>query len=343
MSCIWSYLVEKSPCRVTVLAQGLQFSKMPQFPSELLNEIIGYLWNDIPSLKACSLAHPTMTFPSQKRLFYSICLRAPSNQLNSLRLVRNEISGTSYDFWRLLVGSPHIAEYVQSLFVIIDYSPNYYRLLLDRDVYSSDDETESGLPNEGYELANGEPVGSALVRCVAKKTANPARRIYHDKYLLRCALLLHDVKAFILNYNDGWQYLSSKIHITLLHLMRLPSLLYVQLESNYPSALFNVAIGDNVKHLVLCGYPQTAKLFVLPRHPSSGPLYVDSLDIRHPSLFMDRHFEDPNCRIQTSRLRKLVVIADTYDSHATVWTILQTCHETLEDFEFTPCEEGESQ
>ena len=98
--------------------------------------------------------------------------------------------------------------------------------------------------------------------------------------------------------------------------MRLPSLLYVQLESNYPSALFDVAIGDNVKHATLHGYPESAKLFVLPRHPSSGPLCVDSLDIHYPYRFLGSHFRDPNCRIETSRLRKLAVIANIYDDAA---------------------------
>ena len=42
-------------------------SKMPhQVPPEMFNEIIGHLWNDIPSLKACSLANQIMTIPSQK-------------------------------------------------------------------------------------------------------------------------------------------------------------------------------------------------------------------------------------------------------------------------------------
>ena len=89
-------------------------------PPELLDEIISYLWNDIPSLKACSLAHRNTTVPSQKRLFYAVGLRGPNQR------VKNEMSGTSYDFWRLLVGSPHIAGYVQSLFImdIIDFDPS---------------------------------------------------------------------------------------------------------------------------------------------------------------------------------------------------------------------------
>src|SRR6266571_1635421 len=220
-----------------------------RFPPELFNEIIGYLWNHIPTLKACALTHRTMTVPSQKRLFYSICLRAPRKRLNSLKLVKNEISGTSYDFWRLLVGSPHIARYVRSLFVI-DYGSSYRRWLGAQDVDSASSEDGQ---TEGNELWNGEYVVSkpAPMKRAAQKTASliprTPRWLAKDKYLPRCAPLLHDVKAFILNCDERWRLLSPRIHIALLHLMRLPSLLYVQLEFNYPSALFNVAIGDNVK------------------------------------------------------------------------------------------------
>jgi len=240
-----------------------------RFPPELFNEIISYLWNDIPSLKACSLAHPTMTFPSQTRLFYSICLQPPRKRLSSLTFVKNEISGTSYDFWRMLVRSPHIAGYIRSLFVI-DHGHSYRRCFGAQHIDSAsseDDQTESSSLNEDDELGNGEyvvskptPIGGA-----AQKTANLTWRIprwlANDKYLPRCALL-HHLKAFTLIYDEEWGFLSSKIHIALLRLMRLPSLLYIQLGSKYPSALFNVAIGDSVKHLVLHGCPH------LPSYPS---------------------------------------------------------------------------
>jgi len=318
-----------------------------RFPPELFNEIIGYLWNHIPSLKACSLTHRSMTVPSQKRLFYSICLRAPRKRLNSLKLVKNEISGTSYDLWRMLVRSPHIAGYVRSLFVI-DHSHSYRRFV--DSASSEDDQTEFGFLDEDDELGSGEyvvskPTRNLIMRPAAQKTVNPRTRrisrwLTNDKYLPRCALLLHNLKAFTLIYDEEWRFLSSKIHIALLRLMRLSSLLYVRLESYYPSKNFDVAIGDNVKHLILPCRPRSDQLSVLPRCPSSGPLCVDSLEIHYPYEFLDSHLKGPYCRIETSRLRKLVIIADKYDEHAAIWTILQTCSETLEDFEFTPSEEG---
>ena len=292
-----------------------------QCPQELLDEITSYLWNDIPSLKACSLAHRNMTVSSQKRLFYSVGLQAPGNPL-----IKNEISGTSYGFWRLLVESPYIAGYVQSLF-IMDFDCSSHD-----PTSSEDDQTESGLLHEGYELGNEE----------YGKTVDPTHRfwIVDDKYLPRCAPLLHNLKALTLDFDCDWQCLSPNTHIALLRLMCLPSLLCVRHEFEYPSALFNVAIGDNVKHVVLHGFPESIKLSALPRCPSSRPLYVDSLDIYSLYGFLDSHFKNPNCRIETSRLRKLAVSADTYDNHAAIWTILQTCCETLEDFEFTPSEDG---
>ena len=179
------------------------------------------------------------------------------------------------------------------------------------------------------------------------KTVDPTHRLtkllVNDKYLPRCALLLPNLKAFILDCDPGWQTLSPDINIALLRLMCLPSLLYVRLEFDFPSALLNVAISCSVKHAVLHGFPELSiELSALRQCPSSGPLYVDSLDTHYPYEYLEHRYKNPNCRIETSRLRKLAVSADTYDNHDAVWTILQTCCETLEDFEFTPSEDGKS-
>ena len=215
-------------------------------------------------------------------------------------MVESETSGTSYDFWRLLVRSPHIARYhdVQSLFITD----------IQVEVDSEDDQTES---NSFY--------GSEW--------------LVNDKHLPRCALLLHNVKAFSLTFED-WDSLPSEIYIVLLRLMSPPSLL----GHNYPSTLFDIAIGDNIKHVALHGRPRyTEHSFRLRCLPvSSEPLYVDSLDIHYTYGFLASHFNDPNCRIKSSSLRKLVVITDKYDEHASIWAILQTCRETLEDFVFAP-------
>ncbi len=95
-------------------------SKMSnRLPSELCNEIICYLWNEHPH-SACCLANQIMTVPSQKRLFYCICLRAPKIKLEPIRIRREWNKRHFLQFLETLVRSPHIAKYVQSLF-IMDY------------------------------------------------------------------------------------------------------------------------------------------------------------------------------------------------------------------------------
>jgi len=94
-------------------------------PQELYDEIIGFLWNDIPSLKACSLANRIITRPSPKRLFNCIALRAPLQKLNNnRRIFDNGLCGTSYNFRQLLLRSPHIAKYGVSLH-IVDHWDDY--------------------------------------------------------------------------------------------------------------------------------------------------------------------------------------------------------------------------
>jgi len=94
-------------------------------PQELYDEIIGFLWNDIPSLKACALANRIMTRPSQKCLFYCIALRAPLQKLNNNRRIFDSgLCGTSYNFRQMLLRSPHIAKYVVSLH-IVDHWDDY--------------------------------------------------------------------------------------------------------------------------------------------------------------------------------------------------------------------------
>ena len=150
-------------------------------PQELFNEIIGYNWNDIPSLKACSLAHRNMTVPSQKRLF-SICLQAPRKRLKILTSVKNEISGTSYDFLSGLLTSQDM----YNLYFVMDYGPCYRaKNVADLDILEDIDpaSSESGLLHEGCELV---PFKSTF-RPAARKTCNPAtgiisRWLVHDKY-----------------------------------------------------------------------------------------------------------------------------------------------------------------
>src|SRR6266571_2683382 len=94
---------------VQVLTRFLSYStnKMANsLPQELYEEIISYLWSDVPSLTACSLANRIMTVPSQRRLFTFIRLTDARRDWNV---------GSSASFYKLLIRSPHIARYVESL------------------------------------------------------------------------------------------------------------------------------------------------------------------------------------------------------------------------------------
>ena len=100
---------------------------VPALLEELYGEIVAHLWDDIQSLRSCSLATRKMRLTGQKLLFRSITLRAERN------LLREEYapgapdsSGTSVDFWRLLARCPHIARYVRSIH-IIDLKDQYAR------------------------------------------------------------------------------------------------------------------------------------------------------------------------------------------------------------------------
>src|SRR6266545_1516914 len=145
---------------------------LPDLPEDLYDEIIGFLWDDIPSLKACSLANRIMTVPSQKRLFYCVALRElPPNY-------HNYVCGTPYNFWQLLLRSPHIATYVVSLHVVDNFRATIPGLgALGNSVPgSADGEVDDGAQYIGYKLENGEGIflDAPLV---------PTSGSYHDDHL----------------------------------------------------------------------------------------------------------------------------------------------------------------
>ncbi len=92
-----------------------------QLPIELYDEIISFLWNDFPSLKACALANRVLVAPSQKRLFYCIALCGHFGvryQKSAGASSSHESVGTPSSFYWLLTRSPHLAEYVQALHIL---------------------------------------------------------------------------------------------------------------------------------------------------------------------------------------------------------------------------------
>ena len=334
-----------------------------QLPVELHNEIIGYLWNDIPSLKACSLANRIMTIPSQKHLFHCIALRPPLPKLrNQHDIFTNGLCGTSYNFWQLLLRYPHIAKYVKSLH-IVDHRVHYKS---DLEVPATqrgfaprrgmvpmasvpvnpvpiaegptDEAVDDGLQYIGYKLENGQDVDldAPLVPMGGfwRDKSRFHRWMPTDKFLPLCASTLCNLKSLTIEHDLRWGELSGRMLITLSNLMQLQSLRYLQFSCPHrPDILINRAIGENVKHLVLNCYPEkeSQALLRLP-DPLLAPVYLDSLSIDGNEVLS----VVPACRVQISRLRKLVVRESCMSHHVTTSSLLEGCSTTLEDFEISP-------
>ena len=311
-----------------------------ELPEELYDEIIGFLWNDPPSLKSCSLANRIMTVPSQKRLFYCIALRPPLQKLNlDIRIFGNGLCGTSYNFQQLLLRSPHIAEYVIS-FHIVDHrfyyaSQSNVDALEDPVPGNMDDEVDDGKQYIGYKLPNGQgmSLGAPLVP-IDGDESRFRRWLPTDRFLPLCAPLLHNLRSLSVVYDQNWyHYLSGRVLITLLNLIQLRSLRHLKINCGQrPDTMIKQAIGENVEHLVLYGHQENGSqaLLRLP-HPSLTPVYLDSLSIRageFSSVF-------PDGRAQISRLRKLVI--REYDlPHVAIRPLLQICSATLQDLQIWP-------
>ena len=308
-----------------------------ELPEELYDEIVGFLWNDIPSLKSCSLANRIMTIPSQKRLFYCIALRPPLQKLNiDRRTFDNGLCHTSYNFRQLLLRSPHIAKYVISLHIVDHgfYYTSNLEALEEPLPGNTDDEADDGEQYTGYKLGNGQDISldTALVPMSGPNNVNRSR--FHrwlptDKFLPLFAPLLCNLRSLTIGYNQNWYHLPGRVLITLLNLIQLPSLRHLDINvCQRPDIVINQAIGENVKHLFLDGIPENGSqaLLRLPRQPLA-PVYLDSLSINAGgflSVF-------PACRVMTSRLRKLV-IRECGTPHA-MRSLLQSCSATLQDFE----------
>lgn len=312
-----------------------------RLPIELYDEITSYLWNDSSSLKACALANRVLVAPSQKRLFYRIALsQYKFHDADTLRAcIGCESLGTPSSFYWLLAHSPHLAEYVQVLYIIdIDSSGRSIALDVELPDIPPVLGNERDLHFEDYKFMNGEEISDL------DHTIRPYREIFKrwlpkDKFLPLFAPLLSDLKALHIVSTSNWQDLPYRVLFTLLYLMRLPSLVYLQLLPQYPLAIINMALGENVKHLALNSYPTNDQLpFRLAlEHPPLRPVYLERF-FACRAEFLDRF--PPTSRIQISNLRKLVVAAIFADEHAHTQRILQKLRDTLEDFEFSPADDG---
>jgi len=251
---------------VQVLTRFLSYStnKMANnLPQELCEEIIRYLWNDLPSLTACSLANRIMTVPSQRRLFTFIRLTDARRDWNV---------GSSASFYKLLIRSPHIARYVGSLQI---NSQTYYWSEASTPAPLGQDLVPSNecLPFEDYKLENGQEIPDLDAIAVASNRRDTW--LTKDKFLPSCATLLPNLKALDIVYNASWGSLSFRSLITLLHLMQLPSLHHLRLHCRTcPISTVNMAMSSNIKHLVINANGGNEELPIQLLRPSTMPTYL---------------------------------------------------------------------
>ena len=133
-------------------------------------------------------------------------------------------------------------------------------------------------------------------------------------------------------YDESWYHLSGRVVITLLNLMQLQSLRCLQPNGHGPfDTIIDQAIGQNVKHLSWSS-PRDPPPFVRLPHPSLQPVYLDSLSIDDWGS-SGLSYGWPTCRIQISRLQKLVVRIADARHHTATRSLLQSCRATLQDFE----------
>ena len=92
-------------------------------PEDLYREIMAYLWDDIPSLRACSLASRLITEAAQNLLFSTVAVRSERSPLQAED--GNGLSGSSACFERLLAHHPHIASHIRSIHIIDRISFQY--------------------------------------------------------------------------------------------------------------------------------------------------------------------------------------------------------------------------
>ena len=296
--------------------------KSRRLPIELYNEIIGFLWNDFPSLKACALASRVLLVPSQQRLFYCIALNAYAG----------ESMGKPSSLYRLLARSPHLADYIQAFHIFNQYYPGALNV-------ESSDVTPPVLGNEhdlhfeDYKFIDGKEI-SHLDHTIQPDTYRTVGWLPKDKFLPLFAPLLSNLKALYIFYPFDWDHLTYRVLFTLLFLMRLPSLVHLRLQCRiFPQAIVN--IGANIKHLALDTSSMNVDFPFQLEHPPLQPIYLESFFVCSPSEYLGC-FPASTSRIQFSRLRKLVVTAYSADDHASTQKLLRQCRDTLEDFEFMP-------
>jgi len=150
--------------------------------------------------------------------------------------------------------------------------------------------------------------------------------------------LLCKLKALTIEYGHG--DLGQGSCSSLFPIFQQPSLLYLRILSGpYPiKTLRYHAVGPNIKHLISLHHHIGMEYESIFSDSPSSPVYLDTLAIDYPSVFVSSLMTNPAFRLQTSRLRRLSITAKSgiENQHFATWIILQACSDTLEEFEFRP-------
>jgi hypothetical protein len=216
-----------------------------------------------------------------------------------------DVGGTSSAFHRLLERSPHIAEYVQCLQIIDMEAP---------------DGSDSDYSDDWLDALNWLP---------------------NDTFLPLFLPLLGNLKAFVLCYVPDWDLLCDEIRRCLQDLIRLPSLVYVDLS---PRPMLTECFGKNIKHLVVREEDPSPMTHTSPGPSGCPPIYLETLFMTQAGTILTRLTSDPNCQFKTSQLRKLGlhIQTDRTFQHFALCPLLYSCRETLEEFTFIPYIDCES-
>ncbi|KAJ6572173.1 hypothetical protein B0H19DRAFT_679218 [Mycena capillaripes] len=95
------------------------------FPQELVDIVVDYLYDDITTLKSCSLSAHTFVSSTRIHIFRKVEILPPADPLSS--------PNSCQRFCELLTSPPHIAPLVEELSIVLVDSDTKYDLFLDRD------------------------------------------------------------------------------------------------------------------------------------------------------------------------------------------------------------------
>ncbi|KAG7444227.1 uncharacterized protein BT62DRAFT_934407 [Guyanagaster necrorhizus] len=107
---------------------------MGHIPQELIDEVIGFVRDDVPTLKTCALVSRAF-FPSSRKQTFSRVILAQKNYPSSTHSLSRGITYTCENFYSLLCSAPYISFFVVSL-RMVHFQAEYGRCV--RGIYHED-------------------------------------------------------------------------------------------------------------------------------------------------------------------------------------------------------------